>query len=106
MIPAAYALPTEPGCAGLSNEISALTALLGPDLAPSSEKGNTMLVSRFSGEDAWSAARNAVDGMIPFHSVVSWISGADLHDKEVERAFLVGSVRRAFLEGMRYQQCQ
>jgi len=101
---APYALPNEPGCPGLSREISSLTALLGPDLAPSSKNDNTKSGAQISGGDAWSAARNAVNGLIPFHSVVRWISGADRYDKEVERAILAGFVRRAYLEGSRDQQ--
>lgn len=103
-----YALPPQMLCAGIRKEIAELDALLGPDVCtPGNPTG--MIVSRKGEyvEKGANAAREQAVGMvrsradvIPFRSVVRYVSGADRHAKAVEQAYQAGKLRRAFLKGL------
>ena len=99
-----YALPEKVECAAVQDEISRLTAALGPDLDDPNTKGKASLLDR--GTDAAENygvgfVRRTVEGLVPFRSWVRKLTGAEKHSKEVAGAIMAGGVRRAYLKGMR-----
>lgn len=99
-----YAQPEKIECTAVQDEISRLTAALGPDLDDPNTKGKASLLDR--GTDAAENygvgfVRRTVEGLVPFRSWVRKLTGAEKHSKEVAGAIMAGGVRRAYLKGMR-----
>jgi hypothetical protein len=102
-----YRPPDDPGCAGLAEEIDELDELLGPDLDALREKRESDMVDRGSemaGDAAMDAFKGVAEDVIPFRGWVRKLSGAERHSKRVTAALVAGSVRRAYLKGMRAAQ--
>lgn len=93
-------------CVGLQYDTDMLSRVLGPDLtAPKpGEDEEPIITEESAGEAAWSAARSAAVGWIPFRGVVRFITGAERRDRRMKQAVLAGFVRRAYLKGLREQQ--
>lgn len=87
-----YAEPSS--CLVAKVEYEKLNFLLGVDeaVAEASEYGTISI-------DASDAISSAIDDMIPFESVIKYVSGATRHEKKVEAAFFRGQIRRAYLRG-------
>ncbi len=99
-----YREPSDPGCAGVAEEISELDELLGPDFDAPRDKASRDMLERGSdlaGDAALSAFKGAAEGVMPFRSWVRKLSGAERYSKSVAAALAAGGVRRAFLKGMR-----
>jgi len=102
-----YRPPDAPGCTGLTSEIEELDELLGPDLDAPREKRESDMVDRGSemaGDAAMDAFKGVAEDVIPFRGWVRKLSGAERHSKKVTAALVAGSVRRAYLKGMRVAQ--
>ncbi len=91
-------------CEDIAAEVRQLDALLGedfdeppppPDQATTAQKGGRMANSA-----AVDAVRGAARSVIPFRGLVRQITGADAHQKEVDKAIQAGKVRRAYLKGV------
>ncbi len=98
-----YLAPSDTTCAGLSTEVQALDAALGPDLDTPASLSNPGLVERGAGavgNAAVGALRGAAEGVVPFRGWVRKLSGAERYSREVAAAIAAGSVRRAFLKGL------
>jgi hypothetical protein len=99
-----YGMPKDTSCSGLNTEIAELDAVLGADLdAPATDK-NPSLIDRATNEArraASGALKGAVEGAIPYRSWVRKLSGAERYSKKVSAAIASGTVRRAFLKGLR-----
>ena len=98
-----YLPPHNPSCAGLGTEVTALDAVLGPDLDAPASPSNPGLLERGSGaagNAAVGALRGAAEGVVPFRSWVRKLSGAERYSREVAAAIAAGSVRRAYLKGL------
>lgn len=92
----AYAPPVDGSCDGLAREVTALTAILGTDLDTGSAERE---------EDVASAILvGAVQGLIPYRSVLRRLSGAHARERRAAAAMAAGSVRRAYLKGLGEQQ--
>ena len=98
-----YLRPSDPTCAGLSAEVKALDAVLGPDLDTRASPSNPGLIERglvAVGDAAIGTVRGAAEGVLPFRSWVRKLSGAERYSREVAAAIAAGGVRRSFLKGI------
>jgi len=98
-----YAPPADATCAGLAAEVTALDALLGPDLDTQSSPSNPGLIERGVTEvssAAIGAVRGSAQSIVPYRSWVRKLSGAERYSKEVVAAIAAGSIRRSFLKGV------
>jgi len=86
-----YAKPSSGSCHGVSEELAALDAALGPDLdaGVTTRKGSGMV------SDLLKGATN-----IPFRGVVRRVTGAHKHQQKVEAAVVAGVARRGYLRGV------
>jgi hypothetical protein len=84
-----YRAPAEPACETIPQEILALDKVLGPDVDEARKKTGM-------GQMAVGYAR----GMIPYHGVVRFITGADGKDRKLIAAEAAGNARRGFLRGL------
>lgn len=85
-------------CSEIIEMIQPLDIALGPDLdAP--PKGKEPLKERGRGATL-SAVAGATSGVIPFHSWIRKLSGAEQHDDYVQSAINAGDIRRAYLKGL------
>ncbi len=97
-----YAIPADWSCTGLNAEITALDEVLGPDGdMPSTEKTLWQKGKDEANSQAVGAIRHTTEGFIPFLGWVRRLSGAERHSKQVTEAIGAGSMRRAFLKGLR-----
>jgi hypothetical protein len=101
---APYALPSNLACAALAAEIHKLDEVLGADLDTPATEANRGLIER-GNETAQGAAVGALqrtaEGVIPFRGWVRKLSGAERYSNRVAAAIAAGTVRRAFLKGLR-----
>ena len=99
-----YGLPAAQDCEMLAEEIRKLDDVLGPDLDTPVTEANRGLIER-GGEAAGGVAAEALqrtaEGVIPFRGWIRKISGAERYSKRVAAAIAAGTVRRAFLKGLR-----
>ena len=104
-----YAIPTDQSCASLEASVLALDEVLGPDLDAPASASNPGLIERGSGAAgtaAVGALRRTAEGVVPFRAWVRKLSGAERYSKQVAAAIAAGTVRRAFLKGLRVsKQC-
>lgn len=85
-------------CGQLEALVEPLDVALGPDMdAPVVKDEN--LKEKGHGA-ALGAVAGVTSGVIPFHSWVRKLTGAERHDEYVQKAILAGSVRRAYLKGL------
>lgn len=99
-----YALPDLPRKAGrvevchlLEALVAPLDAALGPDLDVPVEKQG---LARRGRDTAMGFMATAASDVVPFHSWVRKLSGAERHDQLVQNAITSGAVRRAYLKGL------
>jgi hypothetical protein len=104
---APYALPASQECTALTTEIHKLDEVLGADLDTPATEANRGLIER-GNESAQGAAVGALqrtaEGVIPFRGWVRKLSGAERYSNRVAAAIAAGTVRRAFLKGLRAAQ--
>lgn len=104
-----YKLPADPGCTALNAEIADLDAVLGADLDAPPGDDKPSLLERGGTEaknSAIGALRRTTEGVVPFRSWIRKLTGAERHSKQVAAAITAGTVRRAFLKGLRVSaQC-
>jgi hypothetical protein len=99
-----YAVPSDQNCAFLEASVRALDEVLGPDLDAPASASNPGLIERGSsaaGSTAVGALRRTAEGVVPFRGWVRKLSGAERYSKQVAAAIAAGTVRRAFLKGLR-----
>lgn len=85
-------------CGQLNSLVGPLDVALGPDLDTPEKKDENL---RQKGRGATlGAVAGATSGVIPFHSWVRKLTGAERHDDFVQDAIKAGSVRRAYLKGL------
>ncbi|OYW13703.1 MAG: hypothetical protein B7X02_01555 [Rhodospirillales bacterium 12-54-5] len=107
---APYASKPKINCPAIKAEITALDAVLGPDVdAPKTSKENagfavdTETILDRGGDLAHETIVGFVKAQtsfLPFRGVIRTITGAKHHEKEVSRATQSGKLRRAYLKGM------
>lgn len=106
---APYALPAASDCAGLAADIRKLDEVLGPDLDTPPTASNPGLIERgadAASNAAYGALQRTAEDVVPFRGWVRKLSGAERYSKRVAAAIAAGTVRRAFLKGLRAsQQC-
>lgn len=96
-----YALPSDPECSAILNEVSALDIVLGPDLDAAERHEDE------SDIDASGLLASAIGGIIglPYRSIVRRVSGAEGRERVLRDAIFAGMVRRAFLKGVARAAC-
>ncbi|MBS0363160.1 MAG: hypothetical protein JSR98_17420 [Proteobacteria bacterium] len=87
-----YRMPAEPICASIDQEMAQLDAVMGPEV--DKLKTDRSIADRAAGY---------VRGMIPYHGVVRFLTGADSKDRELQAAASAGYARRGFLHGLKAQ---
>lgn len=97
-----YEPPPPANCSKIAEEVSALTAILGPDSDVQVEEDAPTLSQR-AGEGAGDLTLDTIEstttGFIPFRGLVRQATGATAHEKRVRKAYEKGLQRRAFLKG-------
>ncbi|RQP21934.1 hypothetical protein [Piscinibacter terrae] len=100
---APYAAPPQATCPGITADVQALDAALGPDLDTPASPNNPSLVERgtgAAGNAAVGALRSTAENVIPFRGWVRKLSGAERYSREVAAAIAAGTIRRAYLKGL------
>jgi hypothetical protein len=93
-----YRPPGKLTCEDIGVMVEPLEIALGPDLdAPPAEKQS--LKDRGRGATLGAVAGAAAD-VVPFHSWIRKLSGAERHDDYVQSAINAGGIRRAYLKGL------
>lgn len=87
-----YARPIPTTCDEVERQIAELDALLGPDV-DSGAGGERNLVGDW--------AKGAVRDLVPYRSVLRFLTGAPGRERERAAAVLAGAVRRGYLKGVR-----
>ena len=98
-----YRVPTDTSCAGLTTAVSALNAVLGPDLDNRATPANPGLIERgvsALGDATIGAVRGTTEALIPYRRWVRKLSGAEKYSQQVAAAIAAGGVRRSYLKGM------
>lgn len=99
-----YLVPDDQSCAALADDVRALDEALGPDFDAPASASNPGLVERGAAmvdDSAVGALQGAAESVVPFRSWVRKLTGAERHSKDVAAAIAAGTVRRAFLKGLR-----
>ena len=99
-----YSVPSDQSCAALSDDVRALDEVLGPDFdAPASSPSPDRIkrAAAMVDDAAEHALQSAAESVVPFRSWVRKLTGAEKHSKHVAAAIAAGTVRRAFLKGLR-----
>ncbi len=90
-------------CEAVAAEIGRLDAALGPDLDEAPAPDHRPLARRL-GSQAHDAAVGAVHdkagGLFPFRSWIRVLTGADQHQKKIDKAVRSGGIRRGYLKGL------
>jgi len=98
-----YLPPSDQTCAGLAVEVTALDAVLGPDLDTQALPSNPGLIERgvgAVGKAAIGAVRGTAERVVPYRGWVRKLSGAERYSREVAAAIAAGTIRRSFLKGL------
>jgi hypothetical protein len=103
-----YALPEPMTCQETLKQITRLDQLLGSDVSAPAEKNGVASVK--SGEYITRGSKAAQDrvgdtvtgyvNILPFRSIVRYLSGAEKQVREIEKAQRAGIARRSFLKGL------
>lgn len=99
-----YGVPVPLDCASIAAEIRKLDEVLGPDLDTPATEANRGLIERggdAAGGAAVEALQRTAEGVIPFRGWIRKLSGAERYSRRVAAAIAAGTVRRAFLKGLR-----
>jgi hypothetical protein len=102
-----YGAPVGTSCDALANEVRSLDEVLGADLDAAPSASNPGLIERGGtavGDAAVGALRSTAEGLVPYRGWVRKLSGAERYSKEVAAAIAAGTVRRAFLKGVRAEK--
>jgi hypothetical protein len=90
--------PPDATCEQMVALVAPLDVALGPDLdVPEKKQRDLRAKSRGA---TLGAVAGAASGVIPFHSWIRKLTGAERHDDYVQSAIKAGSVRRAYLKGL------
>lgn len=89
-----YSPPGDGTCNGLATEVTALDAVLGPDLDVLTKAGRPI------GSTAAKALTQASHSLVPYRSWIRKLSGAEKRAERLAAALLTGTARRAFLKGL------
>ncbi|MBN1377615.1 MAG: hypothetical protein JXA04_00100 [Gammaproteobacteria bacterium] len=99
-----YAVPEEISCDSLLTAIQDLDDVLGPDLDTPATESNPGLIERGSKKaksSAVSEIRNTAESILPYRKWIRKLSGAERRSKKVAAAIAAGTIRRAFLKGLK-----
>jgi hypothetical protein len=88
-----YAAPSPLDCAALGAEIVEIDAILGPDL-------DTLKAADRADDFTRTALVGALRGLIPYHGVIRFLSGAGERERRIAEAVAAGAVRRGYLKGL------
>ena len=99
-----YQIPADVSCHALSAAVLDLDAALGPDLDTPATESNPGLIERGTNEvksSAVGALRGVTEGVVPFRGWVRKLTGAERYSHKVAASIAAGTVRRAFLKGLK-----
>ncbi len=98
---APYAVPVDQSCASLNSLILTLDEVLAPDVDATPEETSK------TKKAASGALTSTVKSLVPFRGWLRKLSGAERHSKKVAKSIAAGTIRRAFLKGIRItKQCE
>lgn len=104
-----YAVPAETTCTALVVEIGELDAVLGLDIDAPASDSDPSLIGQGANEArnvAVGALQDTTENILPFRGWLRRLSGAERHSRKVASAIVAGTVRRAFLKGIKIsKQC-
>lgn len=99
-----YSLKGLDNCRAIANEVRRLDEVLGDDFdeppPPPDSRTNTQKGTDAAGKAGLGAVRGATEHLLPFRGIFRKLTGAEAHDKDVQRAIKAGNDRRAFLKGI------
>jgi hypothetical protein len=90
-------------CEGIAGEIGRLDAALGPDLdeAPPPDKRTRLQKAGAGLKDVGVAeVRDRTRSVLPFRGWIRKLTGAERHQKDVQKAIKAGGIRRGYLKGV------
>lgn len=90
-----YAAPASRSCAGLTDALKELNAVLGPDFTVGATENQNR-----TGKIASAVGRTVVNSLIPFRGLVREVSGAAPAERRLQAAVTAGIARRGYLRGM------
>lgn len=93
-----YRRPDSASCDAIVDEVTKLNAALGDDLDADNVKEISM--QGRAKEEALSAIAGLASDVIPFRGWVRKLTGAERHDKRIQKSIAAGAVRRAYLKGL------
>ena len=99
-----YAVPEDQSCDSLGATIKELDGALGADLDQTATAANPSLIERGTDQAKNSAIgtlRTTTESVVPFRGWVRKLSGAERYSNKVAASITAGTIRRAFLKGLR-----
>ena len=100
-----YKVPENYTCISLNADIAEFDELLGADVDSVRQADDSSLIETGTGKVKGAALgeiQGATTSIVPYRGWVRKLSGAERHSKKVNSAIAAGSVRRAFLKGLRH----
>lgn len=96
-----YDLTIDLTCEQISEKISELDAVLGPDWDTPSpdERLNTEKLADEAADAALGAVESGVTGWIPYRGLLREATGAAAHQRKYNQAYKIGAQRRTYLKG-------
>ena len=98
-----YAMPADPSCGVLAQEVRALDEVLGADVDTPATTDRPSLIERgvdLANEEVVGTVRRTAEAVVPYRRWVRKLSGAERYSQQVQAAIAAGTARRAFLKGM------
>ncbi|MDC7682045.1 hypothetical protein PQU92_02085 [Asticcacaulis sp. BYS171W] len=89
-------------CEAIAGEVALLDDVLGADFdeAPGPERSMKEKGGKAASDATLTAVRSAATDFIPMRGLVRKMTGAERHQKDMDRALAAGHVRRAYLKGV------
>lgn len=102
-----YSVPENHSCDAIANQLHLLDDVLGADLDTPAAESTPSLLERGTDtakNEAVKAIARTAEGVVPFRGWVRKLSGAERYSQQVSASITAGTVRRAFLKGLRAAQ--
>ncbi|WP_298326955.1 hypothetical protein [Asticcacaulis sp.] len=97
-----YDLANLENCESIAGEVALLDQALGPDFdePPPPEGTMTSRGGKMASDATLTAVRSAATDVLPMRGLIRKVTGAEKHQKAMDRAIAAGNVRRAYLKGI------
>ncbi|UDF02531.1 hypothetical protein [Asticcacaulis sp. AND118] len=97
-----YDLTNMERCESIAGEVALLDDALGPDFdePPAPESSMQTRGGKMASDATLTAVRSAATDVLPMRGLIRKMTGAEKHQKVMDRAIAAGHVRRAYLKGV------